>query len=360
MSDTITAPEPTATTAAVAPTGPAAPAAPPRIPLNTLAIGLGLAGVAEAWTAAVRVIGLPVVVAQAFWAVAAIAWVWLIVAHLVRGRRSGQPLIEQLRHPAQGPLAAIVPVVGMLLGSDLARWVPVAGTVLVLASLAATALFAAWLVSTWISGRIELGAVHGGYLLPTVAAGFVAAGAAQSIGLTGLAWAAFGEGMLFWIVMTTVVILRLTTRPPLPDALVPTLAVIVAPPAVGGIALFALTDDAITPFSLAFAGLAAVLVLVQLALIPRYRQLPFSLGFWSFTFPTAALVAYTIEWLGVGARDAAPILVSVLTAVLVVGLTVFVATVGFFTVRIAVDSRSRLRAEAVLTRADDIDAATRR
>ena len=49
---------------------------PTRFPLNTLAIGFGLTGLAEVWTEATP--ALPRAVPQAFWAVAAIAWVWLI------------------------------------------------------------------------------------------------------------------------------------------------------------------------------------------------------------------------------------------------------------------------------------------
>lgn len=32
-------------------------------------------------------------------------------------------------------------------------------------------------------------------------------------------------------------------------------------------------------------------------LLPRYRKLHFSLGFWSFTFTTAAAATYGIHWL---------------------------------------------------------------
>ena len=82
------------------------PAAKGRIPLNTFAIGFGLAGLAEAWGIAVDSLGLNPLVGDAFWLIATIAWVWLLVAHLTRGIRSGEPLRGQLRHPAQGPIAA--------------------------------------------------------------------------------------------------------------------------------------------------------------------------------------------------------------------------------------------------------------
>ena len=46
------------------------------------------------------------------------------------------------------------------------------------------------------------------------------------------AWACFGVGVFFWGVMTGLLLIRLSFRPALPDPLVPTMAILVAPPAV--------------------------------------------------------------------------------------------------------------------------------
>jgi len=249
-------------------------------------------------------------------------------------------------------MAAIVPIVGMLLGAELAEWFPLAGIVITVLAMAATAVFAGWLVSTWLAGSIELGVVHGGYLLPTVAGGYVAATAGAAIGLPDVGWAAFGVATLFWAIMTTIIVVRIVTRPALPDPLVPTLAVIVAPPAVGGLALFDLTGNSITPLSLAFAGLTVVLTITQLSLISRYRRLSFSLGFWSFTFPTAAVVAYTITWIGITGFAGDTIVVAVLAA----AVTLFILAIGARSLVEAAGKRRRLRAEDVLTVADNADA----
>jgi tellurite resistance protein TehA-like permease len=152
--------------------------------------------------------------------------------------------------------------------------------------------------------------------------------------------------------MTTLLIARLISRPP-PDALVPTLAVVAAPPAVGGLALFALTDHVSTPLSLAFAGLTVILAIAQIALIPRYRRLPFTLGFWSFTFPAAAVVSYTIAWLDVDAVPGA----GVTAVILAVATTVFVGGIGVRSLAGLVGAKARRHEEAVLTDADDADAA---
>jgi len=297
---------------------------PARLPLNTLAIGFGLAGLAEAWTEASSALALPRIVPQTFWAVAAIAWMSLLTAHLIRGARSGERLTSQLRHPAQGPIAALAPVTAMLLAADLFTWSPGGGRVVFLLALAAAAILAAWLFASWFEGRLELESMHPGYLLPTVAPGLVGADVAHAVGYHGLAWALFGVGTFFAVILTAIVLLRLTFRAALPDALVPTTAILLAPPAVAGIAWFSLNGHVADPVAQAIAGLGVLLVLVQAAMVPRYRRLRFTVGFWSFTFPLAAAVALAEEWLEV-ARPAGWVPV---TGALLAFVTIFIGAVA--------------------------------
>ena len=322
-----------------------------RIPLNTFAIGFGLAGLAEAWDVGGVALNLPPVVAQLLWAVAAIAWLWLLVAHLVRGARSSASLVGQLRHPAQGPIAALVPITGMLLAGELFTLLPPAGIALLLLSDVVAGLFAAWLIGTWLQGGLQLEAVHGGYLLPTVAGGLVGADVAAKAGLSSLGWALFGVGVFFWIIMTLLVVLRLAFRPSLPDPLVPTMAILVAPPAVGGLAWFALAGIHADPVATMIAGLGVLFVLIQFALLPKYRRLRFSLGFWSFTFPTAAVVTDAILWAGMAGDPWSRIV----PVVLLVALTALVGAIGVRSVLSVFPPSRRSGAEAVLSRADDAD-----
>lgn len=318
-----------------------------RIPLNTLAIPFGLAGLAESWTASSAVLGLPEIVPNVFWLIAAAGWVGMIVAHLVRGARVRLPLADQLRHPAQGPIAALVPVVGMLLGARLARALPTAGGVLVLASIAVALVLAGWLVARWLRGEATVTAAHGGYLLPTVAAGLVAASASAQIGWTALGWAAFAVGMLFWVVLFAALLVRFVAASALPAPLTPTLAVLVAPPAVGGLAWIALTGSAEGPVVDGLAGATVLLVAVQAGLLPVYRRTPFSLGMWSFTFPFAAVAAFLTEVLA-----PVPVLGAVAAVAMVLAITTLVGWIAIASLRLIARSRPG-RAEARLAAADE-------
>ncbi|WP_309619524.1 transporter [Salinibacterium sp.] len=268
----------------------------PRIPLNTLAIAFGLAGLAEVWTFASAALSLPPLIGDTLWMLAAVGWAWLMVAHLRRGHTSSESLLQQLRNPVQGPIAALAPVVGMLLAAELFTVWPIVSRILVITFISLSAIFAGWLIAEWCGGGIPIDAIHGGYFLPTVAGGFIAANAAAATGLTSLAVGAFLAATFFWIVMFAIIVARLMFRPPLPTPLVPTLAIFLAPPAVAGIAWFRITGEAGT-IEYGLAAITAVMALIQLALIPRYLALPFSVGFWSFTFPVAAAGSLGILWL---------------------------------------------------------------
>jgi tellurite resistance protein TehA-like permease len=80
-----------------------------RIPPNLFAAPFGIAGLATAWLAASRVLGLPRVVADVIELVAAAAWALLTVAYLRQGSRQ---VLADLRDTVAGPfvtLALITP-----------------------------------------------------------------------------------------------------------------------------------------------------------------------------------------------------------------------------------------------------------
>jgi tellurite resistance protein len=293
--------------------------------LLTFAIAFGLTGLAEIWSTAVTYLHAPGSVAEVLWGVAVAAVLWLIVAHIRAGAGAPERLIDQLRHPVQGPLAAIVPVTVMLVGAHVASYLPAVGTTIVLVALAGGSGYAGWILAHWLRGNVALERAHGGFLLPTVALGFVGSLAAAMIRLDGLAIAMFAVGTFFWMLTSTIVIARIMIHAALPDALTPTLAILLAPPAVAGLAWFAINGHTIDGVALAIAGLAGIVILMQLALLPRYLALPFGIGFWSFTFPVAAAAMYVIEWLAVvqpfGWQTAAWLLVAAVSS-LVLGIAV--------------------------------------
>ena len=268
-----------------------------RLPLNNLAVAFGLAGLAGIWTVGADLLGAPTVIGGVLWVVVTGVWLALMVAHAYRGSQTTDTLADQLRHPGQGPIAALLPVVGMLIGAQVHRVSPRTGVAVVVFFTVVSATFAGWLLAHWIGGNLRMENVHGGYFLPTVAGGFIAAGSLAHVGLPELGYCAFAVGLFFWLVIGTLILTRVAVHPELPAPLVPTLAIFVAPPAVGGSAWFVLTGVHADLVSLSLAGITAILALMQIALLPRYRRLSFSLGFWSFTFPYAAVARYTVEWL---------------------------------------------------------------
>jgi tellurite resistance protein TehA-like permease len=133
-----------------------------------------------------------------------------------------------------------------------------------------------WLTGQWITGGIDPDAVHPGYFLPTAAGGLIGASAAAAVHLHALAEASFGIGVICWLLLASMILNRLITRPALPNALVPTMAIELGIPAVAGPAYFAVAGRTVTFMACALGGYAVLMALVQVRLIPVYRRLSFT------------------------------------------------------------------------------------
>ena len=298
-----------------------------RTPPNFFAAPFGLTGLGAVWRAAGDGAGAAAVIGDVVAALAAVVWLVLLGGWCSRVAGTPGRLAADLRDPVLGPFVSLIPIVALQLGVALARHAPSVGRVVVDVCIAVIVVLGGWLTGQWIAGEVDQDRVGPAYFLPTLAGGFLASACAAAVGQRGLAELCFGVGVLCWVTLGPLVLWRLVVRPMLPPALVPSLAIEVAPPALAGLAWTAL-HPAPDTVSLGLAGFGILMIVAQCRLLPVYRSVPFGPGHWSFTFPYCAAVLFALHWitvLDVPGR-------AVLAAVLVGVTTVFVGAVAAGTV----------------------------
>jgi tellurite resistance protein len=228
----------------------------------------------------------------------ALAWLTVLLAYLRFVFADRSALWRDPVNPVVAPflsLALITPMSLAVLG--VVPYAPHLGRLLFDVFLALTALLGSWLAGQWIYGSLELDKFHPGYVLPTTAGGLIGSDGAALAGQHRLAEVMFGFGAVSGLIIASIIMGGLFLRPLLPTALLPTLAIEVAPAAVATLAWFDDHADHIDAMITFLAGYGVLMVLAQLRLLPVYRRLTFTPGTWSFAFSWSAVASAAMHWL---------------------------------------------------------------
>ncbi|HIE55877.1 MAG TPA: C4-dicarboxylate ABC transporter, partial [Chromatiaceae bacterium] len=118
--------------------------------------------------------------------------------------------------------------------------------------------------------------------------------AGAHLGYVEISWFFFSIGIVFWLVLFTIIFYRILFHQPLPEKLMPTFFILIAPPAVGFLSYVNLTGN--------LDGFARVLYFLSLfltiLLLTQYRYffgLRFFLSWWAYSFPLAAVTIGTMK-----------------------------------------------------------------
>ncbi|MDO8420410.1 MAG: SLAC1 anion channel family protein [Rubrivivax sp.] len=263
------------------------------------ALVMGLAGLSLAWHRAVPLLGdMAGAVSMLIGAGAAVVFAVLVVATLIRGRRYPDAWAEDRKHPVRHTFIAALPIAVLLLATV---GVALAGPHPWLQALwwmgALTQLFVTW----WVLARWWRPATQGGLQWAGVTpALFIPIVGNVLVPLAGMPlaqaeWSAaqFGIGLLFWPLVTVLILVRIAVQGMWPERLLPTAFIFIAPPAVVGLAALQLGAPALLAW--VSWGMALFTLLWVGALVPRIAKLPFGLPHWAMSFPLAAFAALTLR-----------------------------------------------------------------
>lgn len=153
-------------------------------------------------------------------------------------------------------------------------------------------------ISTWIGHRaFGPGHLSPAWFIPAVG-NVVAPLAGVPLGHVELSWYFFAVGILFWLVLLTLVFNRLIFHDPLPGKLRPTLVIMVAPPAVGFLAWVQLQGGLVDDMARVFLNTGYFFTLLVAVQAPALMRLPFALSFWALSFPLAAMATASFRFAG--------------------------------------------------------------
>jgi tellurite resistance protein len=259
-----------------------------HFPVPFFAVVMGLAGLTLAWKRAEVVFHPPFAVSGYLEFVAAAAFLAIALTYGLKLARHPGEVRREWHHPVRINFFPTISI-GLILLSIVFvdRYFEAARAVWVLGS-GLQLVFTIYVINAWIHrSNIEVGHVNPAWFIPVVGNVLVPLAGVRFFH-PEISWFFFSVGIVFWIVLLTIVLNRLFLHAPLPERMLPSLFILVAPPAIATISWNALSGS-VGIFGRILYYTALILTLLLASNAARFLRARFFLSAWAYSFPLAAM-----------------------------------------------------------------------
>lgn len=259
-----------------------------HLPVSLFSIVMGLTGLAIAWKRASHAIAAPALIWQGIAVLAGLIFVGLLIAYAGKLLRHPQAVREELKHPVRMNFFPTISISLFLLSIAAAGALPTVSSTLWYAGVIIHLGFTLMAMSSWIHHtHYDITHMNPAWFIPVVGNLFVPI-VGVSLAPPDVSWFFFSIGIVFWLVLLTIVMNRLFFHAALPARLAPTLFILLAPPAVGFVAWSGLIGG-LDHFGRILYNFALFLTLLLASNALRFVRLPFFVSSWAYSFPLAAM-----------------------------------------------------------------------
>lgn len=264
-----------------------------NFPISWFAMVMGLAGLTIALHRAETLFGLPVPASSATLVVTIAVFLSLALLYALKAVRHPCAVKAEFSHPIKLNFFPTISIGLILISIALLPHHKPLSLVVWVAGASLHLLFTLYVLSAWIHHtHFEINHMNPAWFIPIVGNILVPIAGVQH-GFAELGWFFFSIGLVFWLVLLTIIFYRMFFHQPLPGKLLPTLFILIAPPGVGFVSWLQLNGE-VDAFARILYYSALFLTLMLLTQVPRFVKLQFFLSWWAYSFPMAAITIATL------------------------------------------------------------------
>jgi tellurite resistance protein len=260
-----------------------------HLPITLFATVMGLGGLTIATENLEKHFGAAGYASIALLSLTTAVWLSLVVAYVIKWIRFPAAVRAELDHPIRLSFFPASSIGLILIAASFYRYLPDLSNVLWWIAVVAQLAFTLIILNRWIhSEHFTIEHNSPAWFIPILANLLVPISGAP-LGHEEVSYFFFAIGIVFWLPLMAISLNRSFFFAPIPQRLLPTLFIMIVPPAVGFTAWTALHGGKLDDFGriLYFVGLFMTLMVIS-----QWRKfvgLPFALTWWAFSFPLATI-----------------------------------------------------------------------
>jgi len=259
-----------------------------HFPIALVAMVMGLGGLTLSWQKAIHTLGMSPLVSQILLIITACILLMITSIYLLKVMRFSQAVMDEFNHPikisffpAFSISILLIATATLELSQALSRYLWIFGTVLHL-------LLTLHVMTQWIHhSRFQVQHSTPAWFIPVVGNIIIPIAGVQH-GYTEASWFFFSIGLLYWLILKTLIFNLILFHDPLPEKMLPTLFIMIAPPAVGFISYLQLNQGVVDAFARILYYAAMFITLLLFTQLPRFSRIRFFISWWAYSFPLAA------------------------------------------------------------------------
>ncbi len=264
-----------------------------HMPIQLFAIIMGLSGFAIMFAKAYHLLGLPYYIYTTVLFVDTALFIIIFTAYMFKILLYTDEVKKEFKHPIKSSFSATISISFLLLSIAFYDYAPTLSILLWYIGTPLQLLFTLYIMNYWIHNELKVVHSNPAWFIPIVGNVLVPVIGVEAAPIY-LSLFFFAFGIFFWLVLFTITMNRIIFHHPLTKKLIPTFFILIAPPAVGFISYFRITNGSIDMFSMFLYFIALFTLLLLLFMMRMYDLKEFFISWWAYTFPLAAITIATL------------------------------------------------------------------
>jgi len=294
-----------------------------HFPIMMFAIVMGMGGLSLMYQKAGEILGFPAFLGQGLLVVSTAIFLFIGALYSLKALRYFDAVRHEFAHPVRINFFSAISISMLMLAIGYKELFPSISALFWYSGTLLHLFLTLHTIAFWINHNQQLDHSSPAWFIPIVGNVLVPLGGIGFVP-TGALFYFLSIGLFFWVVLFSIVLNRIIFHNQLATKFMPTLFILIAPPAVGFLSYLKLTHTLDT-FALMLYNLGLFFTLLIAFMYKNFVKIKFFISWWAFIFPLAAMAISTMVLYGLTKEQGVLYLAYILiaTTTIIVGIVIY-------------------------------------